>query len=110
MEGNPGRGTPGGETYPQLLDLIASGKKWMERDGGGGARDDLSAAEEKQLELRLGPPGVENWRVAREKKEELSVPSLGFLPRPCKCTTNTSAGAKRGFMDTLESQVEGMFL
>ncbi|MQL99425.1 hypothetical protein Taro_032154 [Colocasia esculenta] len=110
MEGSPGRGILGGEAYPKLLDLIAGGSEWMERErlGGGGGRNDLGAAEEQKLELRLGPPGGDDWRVGREeKKEELPVRSLGFLPRPPKCSVHTSAGAKRGFMDTLGNEIKG---
>ncbi|XP_038981311.1 auxin-responsive protein IAA6-like isoform X2 [Phoenix dactylifera] len=88
------------DASPQLLDLIPNERDWMVRDsgGGGGGGSGSRASEESKLELRLGPPGGE---------EESSVLSLGYLSKASK-TTNPCAGAKRGFLDTVESKTEGL--
>uniref|UniRef100_A0A1D1ZI57 Auxin-responsive protein n=1 Tax=Anthurium amnicola TaxID=1678845 RepID=A0A1D1ZI57_9ARAE len=109
MEGGFGKGVVrAGDPYPRLLDLIPNGRDWMERGGGegGGGREGYEVAEQK-LELRLALPGGEDWSVGKEPKEDPSVLSFGLLPRAPKCATITSAGAKRGFEDTLESKIEG---
>lgn len=108
MEGCFGKGGRAGDPYPKLLDLIPNGGDWMERGGGeGGGRESFKLAEQK-LELRLAPPGGEDWPVEKEHKEDPSAFSLGAPPRASSRTTNGSAGAKRGFSDTLESQIRGM--
>lgn len=84
---------------PHLLDLIPKERGWMVRDpGGGGGGSGSRTSEERKLELRLAPPGGE---------EESSVLSLGYFSKPPK-TTNPCAGAKRGFLDTVESKTEGI--
>nr|XP_010915232.1 auxin-responsive protein IAA6 isoform X1 [Elaeis guineensis]XP_019702631.1 auxin-responsive protein IAA6 isoform X1 [Elaeis guineensis] len=85
------------DACPQLLDLIPKERDWMVRvSGGGGCGSGSKVSEERKLELRLGPPGGE---------EESSVLSLGYFSKASK-TTNPCAGAKRGFLDTVESKTE----
>lgn len=86
------------DACPQLLDLIPSERDWMLRDSGGGGGGGFRTSEEKKLELRLGPPGGE---------VESSVLSLGYFSRASKLA-NPCAGAKRGFLDTVESKTEGL--
>ncbi|XWS16287.1 hypothetical protein CRYUN_Cryun34aG0072100 [Craigia yunnanensis] len=70
-----------GEACPRLLDLIPQEREWHVK------REDerrLRSSEEKKLELRLGPPGEDNWSIkeatknnSREKDESLL--SLGYF-------------------------------
>ncbi|KAK1265274.1 Auxin-responsive protein IAA7 [Acorus gramineus] len=75
MEGDPKRG----DVHPQLLNMISKVR-------------DLEAieAEEKKLELRLGPPG-EDYTV---KKSSTST------------SNNSSAGAKRLFLETVVTNTD----
>lgn len=103
-----------GEGRPQLLDLIPNERDWMIKEVGGG-RKCIGVSEEKKLELRLGLPGGEDWPAVKEKREEHSVESalsLGHYSKFSKTTgTNpSSVGAKRGFLDTVESKTEGMLI
>ncbi|XP_058074147.1 auxin-responsive protein IAA7-like [Magnolia sinica] len=89
------------EPGQQLLGLISNERDWLVEDGGG-----FGVAEDRKLELRLAPPG--DWLLkdntsgsssccSRERDEFLL--SLGCVSGPPK-TSNPSAGAKRGFVDT----------
>ncbi|KAK1266311.1 Auxin-responsive protein IAA26 [Acorus gramineus] len=89
MEGDSKKG----DVRPQLLNLISKERDWSLRDLGGGHR--ASEAEEKKLELRLGPPG-EDYPVKQN-------PSFSKAPK----STTTSAGAKRVFLETVETNTEG---
>ncbi|ONK79090.1 uncharacterized protein A4U43_C01F2840 [Asparagus officinalis] len=68
------------EVCPKLLTLMASKE-----------RNWIDAQEEKKLELKLGPPGVD--------EEDPSVLSLGYFPKASKPT-------KRGFLDTVAANTE----
>ncbi|KAL4290283.1 hypothetical protein GQ457_14G006490 [Hibiscus cannabinus] len=59
------------ESCPQLLDLIPQEREWHHVKRGDGC------SEEKKLELRLGPPGEDNWR-------DESLLSLGYLSSSMK--------------------------
>ncbi|XP_076910331.1 auxin-responsive protein IAA18-like [Bidens hawaiensis] len=53
------------EMHPQLLDLnhmITDERNWFAK------KDDHNLGDEKKLELRLGPPGVEDWSVTDAHK------------------------------------------
>lgn len=54
MEGVSGNGVAG----PQLLDLMPNNREWLGMIDGAKAH---GSSEEKKLELRLGPPGTDNW-------------------------------------------------
>ncbi|XP_044496909.1 auxin-responsive protein IAA26-like [Mangifera indica] len=72
-----------GEASPQLLDLISKEREWlMMGDGEGSQR----SSEEKKLELRLGPPGGEDWSMnlkepmkVSERDRHESLLSLGYF-------------------------------
>ncbi|XP_076914777.1 auxin-responsive protein IAA18-like [Bidens hawaiensis] len=54
------------EMHPQLLDLnnlIPDERNWFAKK-----EDDHNLGDEKKLELRLGPPGVEDWSVTDAQK------------------------------------------
>ena len=89
-----------GDACPKLLDLmVAKERDCMVRDSGGSG---LGVQEEKKLELKLGPPGAEDWGSSMEKKaENPSVLSLGYFLKASKTT-------KRGFFDTVNSKNEGI--
>ncbi|XP_024971002.1 auxin-responsive protein IAA26-like isoform X2 [Cynara cardunculus var. scolymus] len=72
------------EIHPQLLDLIPKERNWFlkreddcNKDGSrrshghghGGVSD------EKKLELRLGPPGVEDWSLSSDAPKNYKSPS-----------------------------------
>ncbi|KAH7565328.1 hypothetical protein ACOSP7_020349 [Xanthoceras sorbifolium] len=68
-----------GETRPQLLDLIPKEREWLVMREGERSH---GSSEEKKLELRLGPPGGEDWSVAKNNNRELdheSLLSLGYF-------------------------------
>jgi len=76
-----------GDACPKLLDLmVAKERDWMVRDSGGGSG--LGVQEEKNLELKLAPPGAEDWGSSMERKAEdpsalsLLVTSLKPLKPP----------------------------
>ncbi|XP_010915383.2 auxin-responsive protein IAA16 isoform X1 [Elaeis guineensis] len=99
-----------GEGRPQLLDLIPNERDWMVKDVGVGGKC-FGVSEEKKLELRLGLPGDEDWSSVKEKREEHSIESalsLGHYSKVSKTigTNPSSVGAKRGFLDTVESKTE----
>lgn len=96
MEGDLRRKEP----CQRFVDLVSNERDWWVRDGGC-----FGVAEEKKLELRLGPPGdwsvKENNSTSREKDESLL--SLGHFSKSPK-TSNPSSGAKRGFSDAVETE------
>ncbi|KAK9142041.1 hypothetical protein Syun_011441 [Stephania yunnanensis] len=49
------------DPYPQLLDLIHKDKEWVVRGEDENSR--FGVSEEKKLELRLGPPGDQDWFI-----------------------------------------------
>ncbi|XP_076952088.1 auxin-responsive protein IAA26-like [Bidens hawaiensis] len=54
------------EMHPQLLDLnhlIPDERNWFVKK-----EDDHNIGDEKKLELRLGPPGVEDWSASEAQK------------------------------------------
>ncbi|XP_042492357.1 auxin-responsive protein IAA26-like [Macadamia integrifolia] len=106
MEGSSGNR----ELYnPHFRDMIANESKWVVR------RDEVrfGASEDKKLELRLGPPGEDWFEKGNIKKDtrdrDESLLSLGHFSSMAYKTTNNhsvSAGAKRGFLDTIEAKAE----
>ncbi|XVF24895.1 hypothetical protein REPUB_Repub13aG0167100 [Reevesia pubescens] len=70
-----------GETCPQLLDLIPQEREWHVK------REDErrhGSSEEKKLELRLGPPGEDNWSIKgttknNNRERDESLLSLGYF-------------------------------
>ncbi|KAK9923481.1 hypothetical protein M0R45_031898 [Rubus argutus] len=69
------------ETCPQLLDLIPKEREWLVNKDD---RRSHGSAEEKKLELRLGPPG-QDWSNLRDntsishKERDESLLSLGYF-------------------------------
>ena len=108
------------EPLPRLLDLIPDGKQWKGREAQGAGRSrntGFGSEEDKQLELKLGPPGLleEGTTTAASRDEgiqrEIPALSLGCFPhKPSKPAINTTAtGTKRGFLDTIEAKTEGTY-
>ncbi|XP_021294024.1 auxin-responsive protein IAA26-like [Herrania umbratica] len=71
-----------GEACPQLLDLIPQQRQWhMKRED----ERRRGSSEEKKLELRLGPPGEDNWSIkidatkSNNKERDESLLSLGYF-------------------------------
>ncbi|XP_066309620.1 auxin-responsive protein IAA6-like isoform X2 [Miscanthus floridulus] len=107
------------EPLPRLLDLIPDGKQWKGREAQGAGRSrntGFGSEEDKQLELKLGPPGLlkEGTTAAAASRDEgirreIPALSLGCFPhKPSKPAVNTTAtGTKRGFLDTIEAKTEG---
>ncbi|XP_022724484.1 auxin-responsive protein IAA7-like isoform X2 [Durio zibethinus] len=69
-----------GEACPQLLYLIPQGRKWHVK-----GEDEIrhGSSEEKKLELRLGPPGEDNWSFKdatknNNRERDESLLSLGY--------------------------------
>lgn len=79
------------EVSPQLLDLIPNEREWHMKKGEGG-----KSSEERKLELRLGPPGVEDWSLNDKMKntqtDHESLLSLGYyspmMPHSAKLSSN----------------------
>lgn len=75
-------------------------RDWLVNGGG------IATVEEKKLELRLGPPGdwpnKENTNSSSRERDE-SLLSLGHFSVSSK-NSNSSAGAKRGYVDTVEEE------
>ena len=106
------------EPLPRLLDLIPDGKQWKGREAQGAGRSrntGFGSEEDKQLELKLGPPGLlkEGTIAAAASRDEgirreIPALSLGCFPhKPSKPAVNTTAtGTKRGFLDTIEAKTE----
>ncbi|KAJ4842866.1 hypothetical protein Tsubulata_041910 [Turnera subulata] len=63
MEG----GSKNDEACPQLLNLIPKEREWFSKRG------DERSSEEKKLELRLGPPGDQDWSRIREATTKTTV-------------------------------------
>lgn len=84
-----------GGSCPPLLDLIPKcEEEWTPTD--------LGYADERKLELRLAPPGHEDWPMVKQKRggEEEEEDSSGltlslFRNKSSKNTNNSSAGEKR---------------
>ncbi|XWS11998.1 hypothetical protein CRYUN_Cryun37aG0052800 [Craigia yunnanensis] len=66
-----------GEACPQLLDLIPQEREWHVK------REDErrhGSSEEKKLELRLGPPGEDNWSIEDATKNNNRESDESLLP------------------------------
>ncbi|KAF8407102.1 hypothetical protein HHK36_006227 [Tetracentron sinense] len=100
------------EGYPQLLDLVPNDREWFARRNEGS----LGASEEKKLELRLGPPG-EDWFSKENSKDNSRYGDESLLSFRCfssmaskthnnesNSNNTTSSGAKRGFLNTVETK------
>ncbi|XP_071731913.1 auxin-responsive protein IAA18-like isoform X2 [Rutidosis leptorrhynchoides] len=67
------------EIHPQLLDLIPKERNWFVKkddddyDYVKGLKRSHENGDEKKLELRLGPPGVEDWSLSDAHKNYKSV-------------------------------------
>lgn len=101
---------------PQLLDLIPDEKEWKLREALGLGRSrntGFGGDEDKKLELKLGLPGLIEEEIAATSRvnrvqQESPALSLGYFPKHSNTTTNnTTTGAKRGFLDTIEAKTEG---
>ncbi|WVZ68887.1 hypothetical protein U9M48_017765 [Paspalum notatum var. saurae] len=102
---------------PRLLDLIPDGKQWNASgaESAGRSRNaGFGSEEDRELELKLGLPGLvveETAAVPRDEgvqRERPPVLSLGCCREPLKPMVNTAtAGTKRGFLDTIEAKTEG---
>ncbi|KAJ0890837.1 putative transcription factor interactor and regulator AUX-IAA family [Helianthus annuus] len=66
------------EAHPQLLDLIPNERNWLVK-----REDDhnLEESNEKKLELRLGPPGVEDWSVSLDAQKNHKLPQKAAQKR-----------------------------
>lgn len=104
------------QPLPRLLDLIPDGKEWKGRgaQGAGTSRNTGFGSEDKNLELKLGLPGLLEEGTAAVARDEGILPreipalSLGCFHKPSKTTINpTTTGTKRGFLDTIEAKTEG---
>ncbi|MCL7022827.1 hypothetical protein MKW94_000906 [Papaver nudicaule] len=95
----------GGESSPQLLDLIPG---W---GGGGNERRNFGGSEERKLELKLGPPGEEDWfsngnnnnnnnKDIVAKSSSLYLGGSGYSSK----TLNNNSSTKRGFQDTIHHE------
>ncbi|KAF0927299.1 hypothetical protein E2562_031501 [Oryza meyeriana var. granulata] len=103
---------------PTLLNLIPDGREWKvkeEDDGGISRNTSLDADEDKELELKLGLPGVqEEERTAgsreniQQQQESSSEPSLSCFPTHSKPNASiATTGAKRGFSAAVGAITEG---
>ncbi|OVA12491.1 AUX/IAA protein [Macleaya cordata] len=90
----------GGEICAQLLDLIPRSTEWKKGDGRN-----FGVAEERELELKLGPPGGEDWFINESKNREIveSPLSLGSYSSMASKNPNNHS-TKRGFQDTVETE------
>ncbi|XP_073000069.1 auxin-responsive protein IAA16-like isoform X1 [Typha latifolia] len=97
---------------PQLLHLIRHERSWMVKTEIGGGNG-FGVGEEKILELRLGPPGEDDWVVDKGKREDHSVKSLlslgGFSKVAKSNGSNSCAGAMRGFLGKVESNPQDFY-
>ncbi|XP_071710282.1 auxin-responsive protein IAA18-like [Rutidosis leptorrhynchoides] len=66
-----------GEIHPKLLDLIPKERNWfVNKDDDlydNGSKRNHENGDENKLELRLGPPGVEDWSLSDEQKNFKSL-------------------------------------
>ncbi|KAI3761593.1 hypothetical protein L1987_52013 [Smallanthus sonchifolius] len=59
------------DVHHQLLDLIPNERNWFVKKGDSyieGSKSHHGNGDEKKLELRLGPPGVEDWSLSNAHK------------------------------------------
>ncbi|PSR96886.1 Auxin-responsive protein [Actinidia chinensis var. chinensis] len=80
------------EGCSKLLDLIPKDREWLLRRD---KQRSHGCSEEKNLELRLGPPGGGGDEDIGSGEREDSMLSLGYF------SNNNTCGAKRGFKDTV---------
>ncbi|KAI3945305.1 hypothetical protein MKX01_035066 [Papaver californicum] len=93
----------GGDISPQLLDLIPG---WAVKGGGGGGeRRNFGGSEERKLELKLGPPGEEDWFIngSNNNNNKNMVKSTLYLGGSSSKTLNST---KRAFQDTIDEETE----
>jgi hypothetical protein len=92
------------DVYPKLLRLIPNEREWKPiLDQKVTTSTKLSDQEERELELKLGPPGG-----GEEKPEEKpSLHSLGYSLNALNHSSTVSHGAKRGFSDVIKSKSQG---
>jgi len=105
------------EAMPRLLDLIPDEKEWSMRGGapghGGSKNAGFGSDEDEKLELKLGLPGLvkeESAASSRENKrvhQESPALYLGYHPKHSTANATTTTGAKRGFLDTVETKAQG---
>ncbi|KAI7734333.1 hypothetical protein M8C21_017038 [Ambrosia artemisiifolia] len=75
------------EVHPQLLDLIPNERNWLvKRDDDDnnnlqGSRGSHGNGDEKKLELRLGPPGVEDWSLVSDAQKNYKSPQKAAQKR-----------------------------
>ncbi|KAG6727786.1 hypothetical protein I3842_02G142400 [Carya illinoinensis] len=92
MEGSAGNH----EVCPQFLDFVPKEREWLvNRDG----QRRHGPSEEKELELRLGPPGNQDWSMrdsARKNPGDKSesLLSLGYFSSMSSMTQNISNGSQ----------------
>jgi hypothetical protein len=91
------------DLYPKLLHLISNEGEWkpiIDQKVTSNINK-LLDQEERELELKLGPPGRE------EKLEKSSLQSLGYSLNALNHSSSVSHGAKRGFSDVIKSKSQG---
>ncbi|VAH09475.1 unnamed protein product [Triticum turgidum subsp. durum] len=98
-------------TPPRLLNLIPDDKGWQAREaqaGHGGTRPTLDAEheEDKELDLKLGLPGVHQHEEETGPGRSCSAASLARFATH-SCLTSTTTGAKRGFFDAVGAKPQG---
>lgn len=94
-------------TPPQLLNLIPDEKGWQTREAGHGGRRstfDAEHEEDKELELKLGLPGVQHEEEAGPGESCSAVSLARFAKHSCLTSTT---GAKRGFFDAVGAKPQG---
>ncbi|KAF5453092.1 hypothetical protein F2P56_028030 [Juglans regia] len=100
MEGSAGNH----EVYPQFLDFIPKEREWLvNRDG----QRRHGPSEEKELELRLGPPGDQDWSMRDSTRKNPgdkseSLLSLGYFS---SMTQNISNGSQNQMFSASENPV-----
>lgn len=91
MEGYSRKEENNNKGPPQLLNLISPvNGEWAVKRGGGGEQQKSSShglSEEKKLELRLGPPGGDEWSITDNIKNNNS---FGYF----QTNTNTPSAQK----------------
>ncbi|KAI3961083.1 hypothetical protein MKW92_015552 [Papaver armeniacum] len=98
MESGGDTRSGGGEISPQLLDLIPG---WAVKGGGGGGGRNFGGSEERKLELKLGPPGEEDWFINGNNKNMVKSPLYLGGSSSSKTLVNST---KRGFHDTIDEE------
>ncbi|XP_027342044.1 auxin-responsive protein IAA26 isoform X1 [Abrus precatorius] len=81
------------EVSPQLLDLISNEREWHK------SREEGKCSEERKLELRLGPPGGEDWSHSGKMKNSNTEREESLLSLGCFSSTMSHAilSANNGF-------------